>query len=209
MTDRAVLLDLDGTLVDSVYHHVLAWHRALRRYGHSVPLQRIHSGIGIGSSQIVLWLLGEHVDAQDAIVDAHREEFHRLGEELQPTHGAHALLDDLERRKVPFLIATSSGASTRSLLLDVLGRNDLATTDADDVAAAKPAPDLLVAACDQLGVEPSSAVLIGDAPWDAVAARRIGMDCIAVQTGGFSEAALLRAGAVEVVDAPVDLVGRL
>ncbi len=207
----AVLLDLDGTLVDSVYQHVVSWHAALQAAGeHGIPQWRIHAGIGMGSDRLLPWLLGRHADAAAAISDDHTRRFLALAEDdLRPTRGALALLDDLETREVPHLVATSAGADEREALLEALGRPALPTTDADDVASSKPAPDLLVAGCAQLDVDPRDVTVVGDAPWDIEAAQRIGARAIGVRTGGFSVAVLRAAGAVDVVDAPGDLVGRL
>lgn len=208
-TSRAVLLDLDGTLVDSLYQHVVTWARAFREHGHDVPLWRIHASIGMGSDRMIPWLLGGTVDHADALSDAHEHRFLELADELRPTTGASELIDDLEARGVPFLIATSAGDTEKEALLEALGRPDLGTTHADEVASSKPAPDLLEASLDELGVQPDAATLVGDSPWDARAAQRLGMRCIAVRCGGFGDAELADAGAIDIVDAPRDLIGRL
>jgi HAD superfamily hydrolase (TIGR01509 family) len=208
-TPFAVLLDLDGTLVDSVYHHVVAWQEALQAHGHDVPAWRIHAGVGMGSARLVPWLLGEHVPESDALADAHERGFLAYADRLRPTRGARALVEDLEHRKVPFRIATSATGPIAKALLGALGRDDLPGVDADSVDAPKPAPDLLLAACDELGTEPQRVVLVGDSPWDAEAARRAGLRMMAVRTGGFSLGVLRDAGADDVVDDPAALVGRL
>jgi HAD superfamily hydrolase (TIGR01549 family) len=205
----AVLLDLDGTLVDSVYPHVVAWHESLAAAGHIVPMWMIHSGIGMGSDRLLPWLLGGHVDDAEAIIDGHKQRFLDRAEHLTPTHGAVALLEDLERRAVPFLISTSAGTTEREVLLAALGREDLPITGADDVDSSKPAPDLLMAARAQIDGEFSSVIMVGDAPWDALAATRAGMDAVAVRCGGFGDDTLRGAGASRVVDAPRDLIGTL
>lgn len=205
----AVLLDLDGTLVDSVYYHVEAWDRVLSQRGYAVPLRAIHAGIGLGGDRLVPWLLGEHVKDAEELMSAHSEAFAEYGDRLRPTSGARALLDDLQTREVPFLIATSAGTQTREVLMAALGREDLETSDGGDVASSKPAPDLLEQACDRLDVDPRDAVIIGDSAWDARAARRLGMASIAVRCGGIADDVLLAGGAQEIVDAPRDLVARL
>lgn len=149
-----VVLDLDGTLVDSVYHHVLAWDRALSAHGHAVPLAQIHRGIGIGGSRLVSWLLGGPPDDLDAISDEHERLFLEERDRLRATSGATALLDDLRRREVPTVIATSALPPVRDALMAALGEPDIPTTDADAVDDPKPAANLLLAACEQLGVEP-------------------------------------------------------
>lgn len=205
----AVLLDLDGTLVDSVFHHVLAWDAALRKAGRPVPLWRIHAGIGMGGKRLVPWLLGEHVPESDDISDEHERRFLEQADTLRPTPGATALVDDLQRRGIDFVVATSAEAPVRQALLDALGMPDLGTADADDVGSPKPAPDLLLAAAASLGAEVDSTTLVGDSPWDAEAARRVGMRVIAVRCGGFGDDRLRDGGAQAVVDDPLALVGRL
>lgn len=211
MPDLAVVLDLDGTLVDSVHHHVTAWHRALVAEGLDVPMMRVHAGIGMGGDRLVPWLLGRSVDEdlQTRLSRRHGELFRAIGDELRPTPGATALLADLATRGVPHVVATSASADDRAILLRALGREDLDVVDSDAVASSKPAPDLLVAACEHLGVAPSDAVMVGDAPWDAVAASRVAMPCVLVRCGGFGDAALREAGPTRVVDAPRDLVAQL
>ena len=205
----ATLLDLDGTLVDSVHHHVIAWQDALAEAGHHVPTTRIHAGIGMGGDRLLPWLLGRHVADADAISDGHAQRFLDRADSLQATPGAAALLEDLRVREVPFVIATSAGGATRQALLDVLGEPDLPMAGAGDDGASKPAPDLLFAACELIGADPAHAVLVGDAPWDARAAVRAGMRSIAVRCGGFADATLRDAGAGQIVDAPRDLIGQL
>jgi HAD superfamily hydrolase (TIGR01549 family) len=212
MTQQAVVLDLDGTLVDSVHHHVTAWHRALVAHGHDdVPMVRVHAGVGMGSDRLLPWLLGGPVDEDefDAISDRHGELFRAVADDLRATRGAAALLDDLAQREVPHVIATSADPDERELLLRALGRQDLAVVDSGDVASSKPAPDLLLAACDHLDVDPRQAVMVGDSPWDAHAAARVDMPCVLVRCGGFGEPALREADPVRVVDAPADLIGQL
>lgn len=204
-----VLLDLDGTLVDSVYGHVIAWADAFHVHGYDVSMWRIHAAIGMGGSRLVPWVLGRHVPDAEDIVEDHRQRFLDRAGALRPTRGAAALLDDLDRRKIPYEIATSAEAEVRKALLDVLGRDDLPSVDADDVGASKPAPDLLLATCADLGAAPRAATLVGDSPWDAEAASRVGIRTIGLRCGGFSDDALLRAGAQAVVDDPGALVARL
>jgi HAD superfamily hydrolase (TIGR01509 family) len=205
---RGVLLDLDGTLVDSVYQHVLAWYEAFHSRGLYVQAATIHAGIGLGSDRLVPWLVGE-VDDPEGLSDAHLARFLDLADDLTPTPGARELIEDLERRAVPHVIATSSGARTRQALLSALGREDLPVVDASDVTSSKPAPDLLASAAAELSLPPERLTMVGDAPWDARSARRLGMEAIGVRTGGFTEQTLREAGATWVVATPRDLIGTL
>lgn len=205
----SVLLDLDGTLVDSVFLHVTTWHEALRRSGRVVPSWRIHEGIGMGGDRLLPWLLGEHVSDVAELEEVHTKLFLEHAEALVPTPGAHALLDDLHHRKVPFLVATSAGGETADALLAALDNPDVEVFNADDVESPKPAPDLLVAALEKLGASTDDATMVGDSPWDAEAADRIGVRMLAVRSGGFGDGRLLDAGASAVVDDPRALVGRL
>ncbi len=204
-----VLVDLDGTLLDSVYQQVRAWTDALRAAGHEVAAAHVHAGIGLGGDRLVPWLLGRHVDHAGDIAADHTERFLAAADTLRPTAGALALLDDLERRGVPYTIATSAGAEERAALLSALGREDVPVFDAEGTGSSKPAPDLLLAACDHLEVEPANALMVGDAPWDALAAARVRARPIAVRCGGFSDAVLTGAGAVRIVDDPSALIASL
>ncbi len=210
-TEPAVLLDLDGTLVDSVFLHVMAWDEAFREHGYDVPLWRIHASIGMGSFRLIPWLVGRQVEEAEEISAMHRQRFLDRAEHLRPTNGAEALLEDLETRQVPFLLSTSAPTDVREALLEVLGRTDLEerTTDAGDVPSAKPAPHLLWQSAADLGVDIAQSTLVGDSPWDAEAAHRIGLRTIAVRCGGFGDDRLRSAGAYDVVDDPRALVGRL
>ena len=205
----SVLLDLDGTLVDSVFLHVVTWHQTLRAAGHDVPAWRIHEGIGMGGERLLPWLLGHHVDEADELKEAHKKLFLEHAEDLVPTPGAHDLLDDLRRREVPFIVATSAGGETAEALLAALDNPEVDVFNADNVDSPKPAPDLLVAALEELGATTDDATMVGDSPWDAEAAARIGVRMLAVRCGGFGDRRLLDGGAAGVVDDPRALVGRL
>lgn len=209
MDADVVLLDLDGTLVDSVYHHVLAWDGAFRAAGYEVPLWRIHQAVGMGGDRLVPWALGRHVPDAKALRDDHVQRFLAFAGDLRATRGARELLEDLRARGVRHTVSTSAEPAVRDALLAALGAEDLPTSDAEDVASSKPAPDLLLAACGELGADPARATIVGDSPWDAVAASRIGMRAVALRTGGFGDTTLLAAGADEVADDPRELVGRL
>lgn len=205
---RAVALDLDGTLVDSVHVHVVAWHEALLASGRHVPMARIHAGIGMGGDRLVAWLLGGRPDDATALADHHRERFLDRAELLRPTPGADALLADLAEREVPHLIATSAGTEERQALLECLDASP-PLIDGDAVASSKPAPDVVHAAAGQLDVLVGSITMVGDAVWDVLAARAAGAAAVGVRCGGTAATELRDAGAVRVVDDPAGLVGTL
>ncbi|MBW3601771.1 MAG: HAD family hydrolase [Actinobacteria bacterium] len=208
-TQLAVLLDLDGTLVDSSYLHVLAWDAAFAAAGYEVAHWRIHGSLGMGGDRLVPRLLGRHVPEAGDISDDHTRRFLDAADRLRATDGALALIDDLERRGVPFALATSATGAEGEALLAALGRDDLPAAGADSVGAPKPAPDVLLAACEQLDIPSERAVLIGDSPWDADAAARVGAGMVGVRCGGFGDDRLRGFGASDIVDAPRDLIGRL
>lgn len=208
-----VLLDLDGTLVDSVFHHVLAWDEVLVKRGFTVPLWRIHAAIGMGGDRLIPWILGtssrELGDLVDELSSAEDERFVASAGRLRACEGALGLLDDLEERGVPHILASSASSKVTPVLLDALGRSDIEVLTGDDVDTTKPSPDPLLLASERLGVDPATATLVGDSPWDAEAAGRIGMRFIAVRCGGFDSGRLTDAGASAVVDDPQALIGRL
>jgi HAD superfamily hydrolase (TIGR01509 family) len=164
---------------------------------------------GMGGDRLVPWLLGRQPDDVDVLKDAHSERFEARAETPRATDGALELIEDLRVRGIDYRIATSSGGSTREILLGALDRKDLPNVEADQVGSLKPAPDLLLAACDELNRPRSAVTLVGDSPWDAEAARRVGIRIIAVRCGDFGEGDLRAAGAVDVADSPADAHGRL
>lgn len=203
-----VLIDLDGTLVDSVYQHVVAWNGALRARGYQVPQADIHSAIGMGPDRLIPWVLGGAVPEAGELAADHTRRFLESTGALAATAGAQALLRDLRERDVAHVVASSASGEESTALLEALGM-DPPLIDSEAVKASKPAPDLLLAACDHLGTDPAYTVMIGDSVWDADAARRVGIATIGVRCGGFSDQILRRHGASDVVDAPRALVGRL
>jgi HAD superfamily hydrolase (TIGR01549 family) len=197
----AALLDVDGTLVDTNYHHALAWYRAFRRHGHPLPVWRIHRHIGMGGDQLVPALLpGIDAEEQAAIEETRGDEYGRLLDEVEPLEGAHELIVELKDRDVPVVLASSSPQDELDHYLDLLDARELADawTTKDDVDATKPAPDLVRAALDKAGR--SDAVLVGDTRWDVEAARKADVPTICVITGGWSRHELSEAGAVAVFE---------
>jgi HAD superfamily hydrolase (TIGR01509 family) len=193
----AALLDIDGTLVDTNYQHALAWYRAFRRFDDVLPIWRIHRHIGMGGDQLVRALLGEEADEEkgDAIRDAEKDLYFELIEEVAPLHGARELIVDLKDRGHSVLLASSAKADEVEHYVDLLDARELADgwTTSADVESTKPEPDLVEAARREAGG--GAAVLVGDSTWDCEAAKRAGVETIAVLTGGFSGQELLDAGA--------------
>jgi HAD superfamily hydrolase (TIGR01509 family) len=193
----AAILDIDGTLVDTNYHHALAWFRALRQHGHVVPLWRIHRHIGMGGDQLVSALLSPEVEEREgeAIRAAEAALYLATIEEVEPLRGARALLEDLRDRGRLIVLASSAKANEVDHYLELLDARELADgwTTSADVAVTKPAPDLVLAALAKLDGAPG--VMVGDSTWDCEAAKRAGITSIAVLTGGFSREELEAAGA--------------
>jgi HAD superfamily hydrolase (TIGR01549 family) len=203
---HAVLFDLDGTLVDTVYHHVRIWHDVLRKAGLPAPHWKVHRGIGLPSDRLLRWLLGDAPQNAVELTEEHDRLFLECSDQLSATDGALALLRDLEAREVPFLAVTSAGEATQKALFKGLGRD---MPIAGSGQESKPQSDPIVGAMKQLGLESNQLTFIGDAVWDGEAARRSRVPFIGLRCGGFSDALLLQAGALWVEDAPRDLIGRL
>lgn len=203
----AAILDVDGTLVDTNYHHTLAWHRALREHGASVPAWRIHRHIGMGGDQLVAAVAGERVEelSGDAIRDSEAGLYGELIDEVEAFDGARGLIEELKGRGHTVILASSAKQDEVDHYLDLLDARDLADawTTSADVAATKPQPDLVAAALDKAA--DLSGVMVGDTTWDVEAAARADLKTLAVLTGGFSAHELREAGAVAVFESPLDL----
>ena len=198
----AVLFDIDGPLVDSNDLHVHAWTQVFRETGRSVDAWRVHRGIGMGSGLLLAELLGEQ-DAEEAgeeLKDRHAEAYAELAELQQVFPGAQDLVRVVAEHGAATVLATSAAPTEVERLQELLGLDDVLTgiTSDKDVEEAKPEPDLIRAALDIAGVPPERAVMVGDSVWDVQAAARAGVACVAVLTGGTSEAELRDAGAVAV-----------
>jgi HAD superfamily hydrolase (TIGR01509 family) len=205
----AALLDVDGTLVDSVYHHALAWHRALRRSDLEIPVWRVHRLIGMGGDQIVRTLFDDEVERErgDAVREAESEEFERLIGEVRPLPGARELVEELKERGHLVVLASSAKAEELEHYVDLLDIGELidAATASADVQATKPNPDLVVRALQEVQAGPDGAVMVGDSIWDAEAAKRAGVPTVGLLTGGFAESELRDAGAEPVFPSLDDL----
>jgi HAD superfamily hydrolase (TIGR01509 family) len=207
------ILDIDGTLVDTNYHHVIAWARALQRFDIDVALWQVHRLIGMGGDQVVTSLCGQEVEDEhgDEIRSAESEEYMRLIGEVRPMEGARDLIIALKDRGHSVVLASSAKEDEVDVYLDLLDVREVvdAWTTSADVESTKPAPDLVQAALNKTGDEPSAAVMVGDTPWDVEAADKAGLETIAVITGGFSEQELTKAGAAAVFESVAELLERL
>lgn len=195
-----VVLDIDGTLVDSNYQHAVAWFRAFRRFDVTPSVWRIHRAIGMGGDRLVGEVAGDEVEDEhgDEIRTAWEEEFAPYLPEIRPVDGARALLEHLHERGCVIVLASSGKSAHVDHYLDLLDARPLADawTTSADAEQTKPAPDLVTTALDRVGH--GAAVMVGDSTWDVVAARTIGLDTHCLLTGGFSAAELAEAGAVAV-----------
>jgi len=207
----AAILDIDGTLVDTNYHHALAWYRAFRQHGVVLPLWRVHRHIGMGGDQLVAALTSEAFDKDhgDDVRAAEKALYKAVIEEVEPLDGARELIDRLRRDGHAVVLASSAKADEVDHYLDLLDARQLADawTTSADVEATKPEPDLIQAALAKAGG--GKAVMVGDSPWDCIAAKRAGLKTVGVLTGGFSEEELLDAGAACVFWSMADLLEHL
>jgi len=200
MPDPVVLFDIDGTLTDTTYLHTLAWRRAFLAHGHDVASARIHRLIGASSTRLVETCIGR---ADDGVEETWRERFDELVPEVRAFPGARELVLAVQEAGARAVLATSSPADVVAHHLEALGlsEDDLAAITTDgDVDEAKPAPDVFVTALEQVGGDPTRALVVGDTGWDVEAASAAGLATVAVRTGGWSSEELVAAGAIEVHD---------
>ena len=215
MRPPAILFDLDGTLVDSVYEHVLAWREALEQSGIELAVWRIHRRIGMSGglfAQALLRETGGELDPAsiERLQRMHAEVYRRFAGRVRPLPGARELLGHLTRLGVPWAIATSGRAESAAVALSVLGVDDRATVVTRDlVSRAKPDPDLFIEAARRLGIDITDAVVVGDSVWDLLAARRARAIGVGLLSGGYGEEELARAGAYRVYEDPRDLLRHL
>ncbi len=206
--NAAILFDIDGTLVDSTYHHAIAWQRAFDRDGLPFPLWRIHRTVGMGGDKLVAEVAGEDVEERlgDTLRDAWKDEYLEIRTEVFPLPGAADLVKKLKRDGFLVALASSGDPQFADEALDDLDIRDdvLVLKTSEDVDGSKPEPDLIDVTLEALGTR--RAVMVGDTPYDVQSAERAGLRCIALRSGGYSEAELVEAGAVLVVDAPEDLM---
>jgi HAD superfamily hydrolase (TIGR01549 family) len=210
------LFDLDGTLVDSVYQHVLSWHEALEADGIELSIWRIHRKIGMSGGLFTNMLLRETgLDLDAARIErlqrGHAEAYARRAASVRALPGAHALLSTLSQDGVPWAIATSGRIASAGPVLDKLGvdLSQVPVVTRDQVQHAKPDPDLFLTAAERLGVDIEAACVVGDSVWDMLAARRARALGIGLLSGGYGENELERAGAYRVYADPADLLRHL
>ncbi len=211
----ALLFDLDGTLVDSVYQHVLAWREALENAGIELSVWRIHRRIGMSGGLFVNALLretGHRVSREQAaqLGQFHAEAYARLVGQVRPLPGAQELLAYLSQAGVPWAVATSGRQETARRTLELLGiPASVPVVTRDQVRHAKPDPDLFLAAAERLGVPIGSSMVVGDSVWDLLAARRARALGVGLLSGGYGHDELERAGAYRVYQDPSDLLRHL
>jgi len=212
----AFIFDLDGTLVDSVYQHVLAWHTALRDCGFNLSVWKIHRRIGMSGGLLVRALTRELGGGQvdDAVAETlrrrHAEEYAKLLSQVEPLPGAIALLKELTASRVPWAIATSGAFETAGpalAMLDVPPSVPIVTRD--QVKRAKPDPDLFLKAAEKLGADATQAMVVGDSVWDMLAARRANFLGVGILAGGYGQQELEQAGAYRVYADPNDMLQHL
>jgi HAD superfamily hydrolase (TIGR01509 family) len=201
---RALIFDLDGTLIDTVYAHVFAWQRALEEGGMPIDGWRIHRRVGMSGglfTRAVAREVGHDLSPEqaEALQRRHGELFRQLLPDRRPLPGAIALLRHLREAKVPHGIATSGRRPEIDASLDALEVPEgMVVVERGDVSRAKPAPDLFLACQERLGVSAQDCYVVGDAVWDLLAARRAAMLSVGVLSGGYGEDELIRAGAYRV-----------
>jgi HAD superfamily hydrolase (TIGR01509 family) len=210
---RAVLFDVDGTLVDSNYLNTVAWWEAFDQAGHDVQMARIHRAIGMGSDQLLGELLPADRDrtADAEIAAAHAALYSVYWSRLKPLPGAARLLRACHERGLRVILASSAGPRELEVLRSALDADDAIddATSASDVHESKPAPELVQVALQKAGTSPEAAVFVGDAVWDAKACGRAGVRCVGVLSGGTSEPELRSAGATRVYPGPAELLEAL
>lgn len=210
-----VIFDVDGTLVDTNYHHAVAWYRAFRRQDVTVPVWIIHRHIGMGGDTLVAAVAGDHVESEHGndIRAAWSQEFEGMLAEISPLAAASDAVDTVRQAGHTVVLATSGKPEHVEQFLRLVDASERASnvTDSGDVQHSKPAPDLLQHALEQVASDASAepAVMVGDTVWDCRAGVNAGVPVVAVRSGGFGVDELQEAGAVWVLDSLEDLLARV
>lgn len=214
--DTAYLFDLDGTLVDSVYQHVIAWKTALDAEGIELSVWRIHRKIGMSGGLFTHFLLRETgVEISEERIERirlrHAEAYRAFASQIRPLPGARDLLAYLSEADIPWAIATSGRMETAAVNIAALGVDpaQVPVVTRDQVKYAKPDPDLFLEAARRLGVGIENCFVVGDAVWDMLAARRARALGVGLLSGGYGTDELERAGAMRIFDDPADLLARI
>ena len=209
MAPITVLFDVDGTLVDSNFHHVVAWHHAFLDVGQEVPCWRILGCIGRSGDELLSALLGDELADKHGshVKELHVKYFLDSAALLRRLPGTRELLEAIAERGWQSVLATSAGEEELAVLRSTLDCEDLITavTSAADADRAKPHPDIVATALQRVQAAPAEAIFLGDAVWDMHAARRAGVPAAAVLSGGTPRQALEEAGAAQVYDGPLDV----
>lgn len=209
-TRTAVLLDIDGTLVDSNYLHIEAWSHAFADMGLAADAWRVHRAIGMDSSMLLERVLGEQPDdVADEAKRLHARHYASLAPRIRRFPDVPEFVAELHRRGVGVVLATSAPEAELEILREVLDIGAQLETSGDDVETAKPAPDIVAVALDTAGVVAAHAVFVGDSVWDMTAAGKLGVTGIGLLTGGSTAADLREAGAVAVYDSVSDLLSAI
>ncbi len=207
------ILDIDGTLVDTNYHHAIAWYRAFRQHGIVLGVWRIHRHVGMGGDQMVAALTDERTERErgDDIRAAEKALYFQLIDEVHTMEGSRELIENLKERGHTVVLASSAKEDEVNHYLDLLDARELTDewTSSADVEATKPEPDLVKSALEKVGNSHREAVMVGDTPWDIEAAKRAGVPTLAVRTGGFGVDELREAGALDIFESVAELGSRL
>jgi HAD superfamily hydrolase (TIGR01509 family) len=203
-----VIFDVDGTLLDTNYLHVAAWWEAFRERGYDIRCADVHRALGMGSSDLVVQVLGQ---PDPSVIEAHSRHFAPYLGRMRPLPGAADLLEATTRLGLRVVLATSAKDEEIDLMLDALGARDSIGTvvSSGDVEQAKPQPDIVDRALSDSGTDPGHAVMVGDAVWDMIAARRAGIQGIGLLSGGIAEQELREAGALETYPDAAALLGQI
>ncbi len=204
----SVLVDVDGTLVDTNYLHTVAWWRAFQEIGEEVPMSRIHPLIGMGSDQLVHRLIGR--ESEEAS-DAHSHHYESFKKEIKAFPKAADFLSELAQRGARVVLATSADEEDLERLREVVGADDAidGAVSKGDVEHSKPSPDIFEAALKKFDLDPGRTLVVGDTPWDVEAAAKLGLEVVCVLTGGATREQLEEAGAIAVYDDVAELLANL